>query len=94
MNSELEGGDIDNAKNEGLRIYVQGIKTCDQNKFVLSSWYSHKFSKVLITHSYSLRGLVCPSSLLNIDDELNHKKNMGNQRYGVTNKNVIIHRHY
>ena len=37
--SELEGEDIDKAKNAGFRVYDQGIVTCKQNKLGLSAYY-------------------------------------------------------
>ena len=36
---ELEGKDIDKAKNVGFRIYDQGMVTYEQNKLGLSAYY-------------------------------------------------------
>ena len=37
IDSDLEGEDIDKAKNVGLRVYDQGIVTYEQNKTELSA---------------------------------------------------------
>ena len=37
--SELEGKDIEKAKNVNFRVYDQGIVTCEQNKLGLSTYY-------------------------------------------------------
>ena len=39
IDSELEGKDIDKAKNVGFRVYDQGIVTYEQNKLGLSAYY-------------------------------------------------------
>ena len=36
---ELEGKDIDKAKNVDLRVYNQGVVTYEQNKLGLSAYY-------------------------------------------------------
>ena len=41
--SELEGKDIDKAKNVGFRVYDQGIVTYEQNKFGLSAYYNKHY---------------------------------------------------
>ena len=42
-NSELEGKDIDNAKNVGFRAYDQGMVTYEQNKLRLSDYYDKRY---------------------------------------------------
>ena len=41
--SELEGKDIDKAKNVGFRVYDQGIVTYEQNKLGLSAYYDKHY---------------------------------------------------
>ena len=41
--SELEGKDIDKAKNVGFRVYDQGVVTYDQNKLGLSAYYDKRY---------------------------------------------------
>ena len=41
--SELEGKDIDKAKNVGFRVYDQGIVTYEQNKLGLSGYYDKRY---------------------------------------------------
>ena len=41
--SELEGKDIDKAKNVGLRVFDQGIVTQEQNKLGLSTYYDKRY---------------------------------------------------
>ena len=41
--SELEGKDIDKAKNVGFRVYDQGIVTYEQNKLGLSAYYDKRY---------------------------------------------------
>ena len=41
--SELEGKDIDKAKNVGLRVFDQGIVTYEQNKLGLSTYYDKRY---------------------------------------------------
>ena len=41
--SELEGKDIDKAKNVGFRVYDQGTVTYEQNKLVLSAYYDKRY---------------------------------------------------
>ena len=41
--SELEGKDIDKAKNVGFRVYDQGIVTYEQNKLGLSACYDKRY---------------------------------------------------
>ena len=41
--SELEGKDIDKAKNVGFRAYDQGIVTYKQNKLGLSAYYDKRY---------------------------------------------------
>ena len=43
---ELEGKDIDKAKNLGFRVYDQGMVTYEQNKVALSAYYNKRW------HSY------------------------------------------
>ena len=40
--SELEGEDIDKAKNAGFRVHDQGIATYEQNKLGLSAYYDKR----------------------------------------------------
>ena len=40
---ELEGKDIDKAKNVGFRVYDQGILTYEQNKLGLSAYYDKRY---------------------------------------------------
>ena len=41
--SELEGKDVDKAKNIGFRVYDQGIVTYEQNKLGLSVYYDKRY---------------------------------------------------
>ena len=41
--SELEGKDIDKAKNVGFRVYDQGVVTYEQNKLGLSANYDKRY---------------------------------------------------
>ena len=41
--SELEGKDIDKAKNVDFRVYDQGVVTYDQNKLGLSAYYDKRY---------------------------------------------------
>ena len=43
IDSELEGKDIDKAKNVGFRVYDQGIMTYEQNKLGLSAYYDTRY---------------------------------------------------
>ena len=40
---ELEGKDIDKAKNVGFRVYDQGVVTYEQNKLGLSAYYDKRY---------------------------------------------------
>ena len=42
IDSELEGEDIDKAKNVGFRVYDQGIVTYEQKKLGLSAYYDNR----------------------------------------------------
>ena len=41
--SELEGKDIDKAKNVGFWVYDQGVVTFEQNKLGLSAYYDKRY---------------------------------------------------
>ena len=41
--SELEGIDIDKAKNVGFRAYDQGMVTYEQNKLGLTAYYAKRY---------------------------------------------------
>ena len=43
IDSELEGKDIDKAKNVGFRVYDQSIVTYEQNKLGLSAYYDKRY---------------------------------------------------
>ena len=43
IDSELEGKDIDKAKNVGFRVNGQGITTYEQNKLGLSAYYDTRY---------------------------------------------------
>ena len=40
---ELEGKDINKAKNVGFRVYDQGVVTYEQNKLGLSAYYDKRY---------------------------------------------------
>ena len=41
--TELEEKDINKAKNEGFRVYDQGVVTCEQKKLGLSAYYNKRY---------------------------------------------------
>ena len=52
--SELEGKDVDKAKNIGFRVYDQGIVTYEQNKLGLSVYYDKRYVLADDIHTKSL----------------------------------------
>ena len=52
--SELEGKDIDKAKNVGVRVYYQGIVTYEQNKLGLSAYCDKRYVLADDIHTRSL----------------------------------------
>ena len=53
---ELEGKDIDKAKNVGFRIYDQGMVTYEQNKLGLSAYYEKRYVLADGIHTSPLGG--------------------------------------
>ena len=53
---ELEGKDIDKAKNVGFRIYDQGMVTYEQNKLGLSAYYEKRYVLADGIHTRPLGG--------------------------------------
>ena len=58
IDSELEGKDIDKAKNVGFRVYDLGMVTYEQNKLGLSAYYNKRYALADGIHTRPLEGLI------------------------------------